>query len=247
MAIKEYKRTDDSKLSENFKVSEFACKCGCSTVKIDEKLVTYLQKIRDHFGVPITINSGYRCDTHNKKVGGASGSRHTKGQACDIVVKGIKPKEVAKYAESIGILGVGLYETDKDGYFVHVDTRTTKSFWYGQKNEKRVTFGGAFVKVTVKEWQEAAIADGFAFPKYGADGKWGAECEAVAKKAVCKKRIIYKNKNLTKLVQRVVGVTVDGKFGNATKNALMGYQKLHGLEDDGECGINTWRCILGIK
>ena len=140
MAIKEYKRTDDSKLSENFKVSEFACKCGCATLKVDEKLVTYLQKIRCHFGVPITINSGYRCETHNKKVGGASGSRHTKGQACDIVVRGIKPKEVAKYAESIGILGIGLYETDKDGYFVHVDTRTTKSFWYGQKCESRTTF-----------------------------------------------------------------------------------------------------------
>jgi len=247
MAIKEYKRTDNIKLSENFKVSEFRCKCGCGTLLIDEKLVDNLQKIRDHFGAPITINSAYRCAKHNKNVGGASGSRHTKGQAADIVVQNVKPKTVAQYAESIGILGIGLYETSKDGYFVHVDTRTTKSFWYGQKNEKRTTFGAEAVKVTVKEWQAAAIADGFKFPKYGADGKWGAECEGVAKKAIAKKSILYTNKNLTKLVQRVVGVTIDGKFGNDTKNALMGYQKLHGLVADGVCGINTWKCILGVK
>ena len=50
--------------------------------------------------------------------------------AADIAVRGIAPAEVAKYAEFIGILGIGLYETDVDGYFVHVDTRTTKSFSY---------------------------------------------------------------------------------------------------------------------
>lgn len=247
MAIKEYKRTDTSKLSANFKVSEFKCKCGCGTLKIDDKLVAYLQKIRDHFGVPVNINSAYRCIKHNKNVGGHTNSRHTKGQAADIVVKGIAPKEVAKYAESIGILGVGLYETNADGHFVHVDTRTSKSFWYGQKNEKRVTFGASFIKVTVKEWQEAAIADGFKFPVYGADGEWGAECEAVVKKTVVKRRTIHKYKNLTKLVQRVVGVTIDGKCGPATTNAIMGYQKLHGLEADGKCGPATWKYILGIK
>jgi uncharacterized protein YcbK (DUF882 family) len=55
-----------------------------------------------------------------------------KGKAADIVVQGVSSREVAKYAESIGILGIGLYETSADGYFTHIDTRTTKSFWYGQ-------------------------------------------------------------------------------------------------------------------
>lgn len=148
MAIKTYKKTDESKVSTNFKVSEFACKGSgcCSKVKIDEKLVTYVQKIRNHFKKSVTINSGYRCSKHNKKVGGASGSNHVKGMAADIVVKDVKPAEVAKYAESIGILGIGLYETSKDGYFVHIDTRTKKSFWYGQAQAKRTTFGGAPAK-----------------------------------------------------------------------------------------------------
>lgn len=141
MAIKTYKKDQKIKLSANFKSNEFACKGNgcCSTVLVDDKLVKYLQKIRDHFGKPVTINSGYRCAKHNKAVGGASGSRHTTGQAADIVVSGVKSKEVAKYAESIGVLGIGLYE-GKDGNFVHVDTRTSKSFWYGHAQAKRTTF-----------------------------------------------------------------------------------------------------------
>lgn len=101
--------------------------------------------------------------------------------------------------------------------------------------------------INVCTWQKAAIADGFKFPKYGADGIWGAECEAVAKKAVCKKQIVgYKNKNLTKIVQKAVGVDVDGLFGNDTKNAVIAYQKSNGLIVDGVVGLNTWEKILGI-
>lgn len=153
MAIKIYNKTDKTKLSANFKVAEFAChgKGCCSTVKIDSALVSYLQKIRDHFGKPVTINSGYRCATHNKAVGGASGSKHAQGMAADIAVKDVAPAEVAKYAESIGIKGIGLYETAKDGYFVHIDTRTSKSFWYGQGQARRTTFGGASSNATTEE------------------------------------------------------------------------------------------------
>ncbi len=96
-------------------------------------------------------------------------------------------------------------------------------------------------------WQKAAIKDGFSFQKHGADGEWGKECESVAKKAVCKKRVTYKNKNLTKIVQKAVGEVVDGKFGNKTKNAVMQYQKLKGLVADGVVGIDTWKKILGVK
>ncbi len=101
-------------------------------------------------------------------------------------------------------------------------------------------------KIAVKEWQLAAIADGFKFPKYGADGAWGAECENVAKQAVCKKRVRYTYKNLTKLVQRVVGTTADGLFGNGTANAVKAWQKSHGLTADGCVGVNTWKKMLGI-
>lgn len=245
MAIKTYRKDYRTALSANFKSNEFACKgkgC-CSSVQIDTNLVSYLQQIRNHFGAAVTINSGYRCAKHNKAVGGASGSYHTKGMAADIVVKGVKPAEVAKYAESIGVLGIGLYEAS-DGNFVHIDTRSAKSFWYGHKQAYRSTFGGVN---KVKEWQKAAIADGFKFAS-GADGIWGKECEAVAKKAICKKQLIgYKNINLTKIIQKAVGCTADGKFGNNTKDFVKAYQKRYGLTADGVVGLNTWKKILGVK
>lgn len=99
----------------------------------------------------------------------------------------------------------------------------------------------------ILEWQKAAIKDGFKFPKYGADGKWGGECEEVAKKAICKKQILgYKYKNLTKIIQKAVGVEADGKFGTSTKNAVIKYQKKHKLTADGCVGLSTWKKILGV-
>lgn len=99
---------------------------------------------------------------------------------------------------------------------------------------------------TVKEWQEAAIADGFAFPKYGADGFWGSECEGVATGAIVKRRASYTNRNLTRLVQRAVGVAVDGLCGKDTDAAIRAYQSANGLSADGAVGINTWKRMLGI-
>lgn len=144
-----YKKGNAVRLSNNFVSTEFDCKGNgcCSETLIDEKLVNYLQQIRNHFGRPVIINSGYRCTSHNKAVNGATKSKHLSGMAADIYINGIEPKEVAKYAESIGIKGIGLYDT-----FVHIDTRTTKSFWYGSNQEYRSTFGG-----TVKE--EAAVVE----------------------------------------------------------------------------------------
>ena len=137
-----YAKGVKTKLSANFNSPEFDCNGNgcCTETVIDPKLVEILQKIRTHFGAAVTVNSGYRCPTYNSKVSKSTKSKHTMGMAADIVVKGKTPREVAQYCESIGIKGIGLYETDKDGHFVHVDTRTTKAFWYGQAETAMTTF-----------------------------------------------------------------------------------------------------------
>lgn len=117
----------NKKITANFRVREFACKDGTDKIIIDTELVELLQKIRNHFGKPIKINSGYRTKSHNKKIGGSSNSYHTKGQACDIVVSGVNPILVALYAEKIGAGGIGVYPT-----FVHVDTRKKEYRWIGK-------------------------------------------------------------------------------------------------------------------
>ncbi len=46
------------------------------------------QPIREHFGVPIYISSGYRSKKLNKAIGGSSTSQHCKGEAIDIDMDG---------------------------------------------------------------------------------------------------------------------------------------------------------------
>lgn len=99
----------------------------------------------------------------------------------------------------------------------------------------------------VLAWQKAAIADGFRFPKWGADGTFGAECETVAKQAIVKKRTHYLHRNLTKTVQTAVGVEADGLCGKETEAAIKIYQQANGLVVDGAVGLNTWKKILGVK
>ena len=50
-----------------------------------EQLVdNILDPLREKYGKPITINSGYRCETLNKAVGGSKTSQHKFGLAADI-------------------------------------------------------------------------------------------------------------------------------------------------------------------
>ena len=127
-----------------------------------------------------------------------------------------------------------------------VNGRYIRGYGVPKYDPERVTVAPA-VNSAVYNWQKAAIADGYSFPKYGADGQWGAECESVAKKAVCKKQAVgYKNKNLTKIVQAFVGAEIDGLFGKNTRNKVIAYQKEKGLAADGIVGINTWKKMLGV-
>ena len=134
MSVKTYsvKKDGNKSLSRNFKVCEFKCRDSSDKVLIDSNLVNILQKIREHFGKPVTINSAYRTPTYNVKVGGVSNSQHVKGTAADIVVKGVSHKEVAQYAEYIMPKsgGIGLYSS-----FVHIDVRKNRSRWqnYGKE------------------------------------------------------------------------------------------------------------------
>jgi len=128
MATAKFSKDVDGKkkFAPNFAVAEFACKDGSDTILIDTQLAYYLQKIRDHFGRPVRINSGYRTKAYNALVGGASESQHVLGTAADILVDGVTPQQVAAYADQIGMGGIGTYKT-----FTHVDVRPNKARWNG--------------------------------------------------------------------------------------------------------------------
>ena len=56
-----------------------------------------LQPVRDHYGLPVVINSGFRCKKLNKAIGSSSKSQHTRGEAADIEVPGVSNKQLAEY------------------------------------------------------------------------------------------------------------------------------------------------------
>ena len=110
-------------LTENFNLREFQCK-HCGQVKISSRLVAMLEALRQKLGVPFMITSGYRCDDHNMRVGGAINSYHVQGLACDIACpKGFTVEEFANICLKHGFTGVGAYPAQN---FVHVDVRPGK-------------------------------------------------------------------------------------------------------------------------
>jgi uncharacterized protein YcbK (DUF882 family) len=120
-------------LSENFSSQEFACKgedcCdGTSVVSVVlvralEILRMWVEKSNDGVALPIIVTSGFRCNRHNKEVGGVGGSEHTKGLAADVHVSGYTSEELAELCEKVNPFkcgGIGIYPNH-----VHVDVRTT--------------------------------------------------------------------------------------------------------------------------
>lgn len=128
--VRAYSKAKDGtkQLTKNFKVREFACSDGTDVIFISDDLVVVLQKIRDHFGKPVNINSAYRTPAKNKQVDGATYSQHLYGTAADITISGVSPKAVAEYAETLlpKTGGIGIYKT-----FTHIDVRAVKSRWNG--------------------------------------------------------------------------------------------------------------------
>lgn len=131
VSVQEYslKKDGEKQVSKNFKVKEFQCKDGSDKILIDVDFVqNKLQKIRDHFGAPVIINSAYRTEAYNKVVKGAKASYHLKGQAFDIKVKDHTPLVVAQYAQTLDVGGIIQYNN-----FIHVDSRNVR-YWARNNN-----------------------------------------------------------------------------------------------------------------
>ena len=130
-----FAKNGDRRLAPDFKVRELRCRDGSDTGLVDETLTVVLQCIREHFGKPVTITSGYRTAAHNAAVGGAKSSQHLLGRAADIRVQGVSVEDVAAYAESLmpDWGGVGRYpvKAGRTTGWVHVDTRAEKARWRG--------------------------------------------------------------------------------------------------------------------
>lgn len=112
-------------ISIHFNRREFACHCGCGFAAVDKKLNEVLEDIRNHFDMPLIINSACRCADYNIKVGGAKKSQHVLGMAADIIIMNVHPNRVADYVEEVHKeCSTGRY----DG-FTHIDVRNVVAHW----------------------------------------------------------------------------------------------------------------------
>jgi hypothetical protein len=99
-------------LSKNFKLSELiksetALRLDIDNTPNDEQIESLrllceniLQPVREHFGKPVKISSGFRSPAVNQATGGSATSDHCKGQACDFEIDGVPNPELAEWIES---------------------------------------------------------------------------------------------------------------------------------------------------
>lgn len=198
----------------NFRLQEFRCKDGSDEILLDFGLVELLQKVRDHFGKPVSITSAYRTPAHNRSVNGATSSYHIKGQAADLTVTGVSGREVARYLQSIGARGIGLY--DYTGGFVHVDTREKQYYWQQDARNRKYYGVSSFGQVELYEVKGCTVAT----VRYNDRNEY------------------------VRLLQQEIGVEADGIFGPKTEAAVRTIQKEHGLKVDGVVGPKTWDAVL---
>lgn len=110
--------------SKYFKSDEFKCKCGkCnSPAYLNPNLITYLDALRRHFDRPVIITSGIRCKDYNDSLPGSSRvSGHLKGNAADVYIKGVHPKEIHYWWKHNVSHGFSYYGTSNMGNCVHVE------------------------------------------------------------------------------------------------------------------------------
>lgn len=116
---RQYRKGQEIQLTAHFSLKDFECHCSytdCQWTIIDTDHIALLEAKRVEIGKPFIVDDGYRCEKHNKDVGGASASQHPQGLATDIKCPGLTPEELSAKCESFN--GKGLYDT-----FVHVDSR----------------------------------------------------------------------------------------------------------------------------
>ena len=95
-----------------------------------QKLANNLQVLRNHINKPISINIAYRPMWWEAMKGRSGMSKHTQCKAADIVVKGMKPKQVKDAIEQL-IKDGKMQQGGLSSYpkFTHYDIRGTKSRW----------------------------------------------------------------------------------------------------------------------
>ncbi len=103
----------------NFSKSEFDCK-HTGRNEMRPEFLERLQELRNRYGRPIIISSGYRDPSHPVEAKKASPGTHSLGLACDIACQGEEAYKILKLAFELGFCGIGIKQHGT-GRFIHLD------------------------------------------------------------------------------------------------------------------------------
>ena len=107
----------------SFSFKELACQeTGEIALPID--FLKELQKLRDAYGKPMIITSGYRSPQHSIESKKSSPGYHSKG-AVDVAVSGEDAIQLLKTALNLGWTGIGINTPS----FIHLDRRPNPTIW----------------------------------------------------------------------------------------------------------------------
>ena len=81
------RRDFEGKITDWLTHDEFRCKCAyrdCTYTLVNYRVLTAFKNVRKHWGHPILVTSGFRCQKHNADSSGVKDSWHKKGSAIDL-------------------------------------------------------------------------------------------------------------------------------------------------------------------
>lgn len=129
-----------------FEPEEFTCKCGhcCGYPTYMKKVqIQHLVRIRKHYGKPMHVTSGMRCEYENTQQGGVSNSGHLRGYATDFYMQGVTEtvkqrtkalKWIKKQPNHQFTYGAYMYDSDGNyrvaksmGNAMHTETHAPKT------------------------------------------------------------------------------------------------------------------------
>ena len=178
---KTYDFNDTTQLSPHFNISEFRCKCGKEHETLNsQELVEKLEKLFTALNCSkIIVTSGYRCEQHDKNVGGSGSGQHTLGKAADICCYGqdgqpISSKIICQKAQDIGFTGIA--NITAAYIYTHVDVRPNGK-WYGDEVHSNGSVTDDFYKYfaadTADNHKEADTMKGIDVSVHNGDIDWG--------------------------------------------------------------------------
>jgi hypothetical protein len=128
------------RVSPNFTVKEFRCKCGCGICNVEETLTNRLEALRRYVdNDPVNVISGCRCPTHNRNEGGVEDSAHVTTEEIECKGADITSRNMYKLLQGALLIFDRVGIKDMKRNMIHVDTDKQKpspTYWTYPKRAK---------------------------------------------------------------------------------------------------------------